>query len=65
MLNRFNQIKGVRLLMSNFSYLLHEDYEDFAQRFLGVEYEDLVNLELGYSDDEDVELVEFEIPSFV
>jgi len=51
--------------MSNFSYLLHDDYEDFAQRFLGVEYEDLVNLELGYSDYEDVELVEFEIPSFV
>ena len=50
--------------MPNSSYLLHDDYEDFA-RFLGVEYEDLVNLELGYSDDEDVELVEFEIPSFV
>lgn len=50
--------------MSEFSYLLHDDYEDFAKRYLGVEYEDLVNLELGYSDDEDVELVEFEIPSF-
>jgi len=65
MLNRFNQIKGVRLLMTKFSYLLHDDYEDFAKRFLGVEYEDLVNLELGHSDDEDVNLVEFEIPSFV
>lgn len=52
--------------MSKFSYLLHDDYEDFANRFLGVDYEDLVNLELGYSDDEDdSKLVEYEIPSLV
>lgn len=49
--------------MSN-SYLLHDDYEYFANRFLGVDYEDLVNLELGYTE-EDVEpkLVEYEIPT--
>jgi hypothetical protein len=50
--------------MAKFSYLLHDDYEDFAKRFLGVDYEDLVNLELGYSD-EDANVVEYEIPSFV
>lgn len=47
------------------SFLLHEDYENFATRFLGVDYEDLVNLELGYSEeDEDSKLVEYEIPSY-
>lgn len=46
------------------SFLLHEDYEYFANRFLGVDYEDLVNLELGYSEeDEDSRLVEYEIPN--
>lgn len=48
---------------AQFSYLLHDDYENFA-RYLGVEYEDLVNLEFGYSGDEDdTKLVEYEIPS--
>jgi len=51
--------------MAKFSYLLHDDYEYFAKRFLGVDYEDLVNLELGYSDEEDTNVVEYEIPSFV
>jgi len=50
--------------MSKSAYLLHDDYEDFAERFLGVEYEDLVNLQLGYSEEDDVNLVEIEIPSF-
>jgi hypothetical protein len=50
--------------MVKFSYLLHDDYEDFA-RFLGVDYEDLVNLELGYPDEDDASVVEYEIPSFV
>lgn len=45
------------------SFLLHDDYEYFASRFLGVDYEDLVNLELGYSEeDEDSKLIEYEIP---
>jgi len=52
--------------MAKFSFLLHDDYEDFAQRYLGVDYEDLVNLQVGYSDDEDESiLVEYEIPSLV
>ena len=52
--------------MAKFSFLLHDDYEDFARRYLGVEYEDLVNLQVGYSDDEDESsLVEYEIPSLV
>jgi hypothetical protein len=50
--------------MAKSSYLLHDDYEYFAKRFLGVDYEDLVNLELGYSDEEDANVVEYEIPSF-
>lgn len=52
--------------MSKFSYLLHDDYEDFASRYLGVEYEDFVSLEIGYSEDEnDSKLIEYEIPSLV
>lgn len=52
--------------MSKFSYLLHDDYEDFASRYLGVEYEDFVSLEIGYSEDEnDLKLIEYEIPSLV
>lgn len=46
------------------SYLLHDDYEDFAVRFLGVDYEDLVNMELGYDEDEDASLLEYEKPSY-
>ena len=53
--------------MAKFSFLLHDDYEDFAQRYLGVDYEDLVNLQVGYSDDDDDEpsLVNYEIHSIV
>ena len=48
---------------AQFSYQRHDDYESFA-RYLGVEYEDLVNLELGYSEyEDDTKLVEYEIPS--
>jgi hypothetical protein len=53
--------------MNQFSYLLHDDYEDFASRFLGVDYEDLVNLQFGFSqyeDELDSHLIEYEIPSF-
>lgn len=45
------------------TYLLHDDYEDFATRYLGVDYEDLVNMELGF-DEEDTELIEYEKPSY-
>jgi len=51
--------------MEHTSYLLHDDYEDFATRYLGVDYEDLVNMELGYDDlEEDASLVEYEKPSY-
>lgn len=44
------------------SFQRHDDYEDFA-RYLGVEYEDLVNFELGYPDEDDLyEYVEYEVP---
>jgi hypothetical protein len=48
------------------TYALHDDYEYFATRFLGVDYEDYVNLEKGF-DETLLELneVEYEIPSFV
>lgn len=51
--------------MAKFSFLLHDDYEDFAQRYLGVDYEDLVNLQVGYSDDDEPSLVDYEINSLV
>lgn len=36
--------------------ILHDDYENFAQKFLGIDYEDFVNYELGLIDeDEEVE----------
>lgn len=50
--------------MENTSYLLHDDYENFA-RYLGIDYEDLVNFQLGFDEDEyDSKLVEYEIPSY-
>lgn len=49
-----------------FSYVLHDDYEDFATRFLGVEYEDYVNLEKGFDETlYELDEVEYEIPSLV
>lgn len=48
------------------SYVLHDDYEYFATRFLGVDYEDYVNLQLGYDETlSDLEDVEYEVPSLV
>lgn len=49
------------------SYLLHDDYEDFANRYVGVDYEDLVNLQLGLTEEselDDFDLVEYEVPLF-
>lgn len=43
-------------------YLLHDDYEAFAEKYVGVDYEDLVNLQLGLEDVED-DVIELEIPS--
>lgn len=31
----------------------HDDYETFAVKYLGVDYEDFVNLQLGCSEDDD------------
>ncbi len=46
-----------------FSYVLHDDYEDFANRFLGIEYEDYVNLEKGFDETfYELDQVEYEIP---
>lgn len=47
-----------------FTYVLHEDYEDFASRYLGIDYEDFVNLEKGV-DETDFEEIEYEIPSMI
>ena len=40
--------------------VLHDDYEDFAQKFLQIDYEDYVNMELGLTD-EDVEYSSVEL----
>lgn len=42
-----------------FSYVLHDDYEYFATHFLGIDYEDYVNLEKGF-DETLIELTEVE-----
>jgi hypothetical protein len=46
------------------SYLSHEDYETFATKYLGVEYEDYVNLQLGLDESlYELDEVEYEIPT--
>ena len=47
------------------AFVLHDDYETFAS-YLGVDYEDYYNLQLGIPDDDLYELdeVEIEVPSF-
>ena len=50
------------------SYLLQDDQEDFASRFLGVDYEDFVNLQIGFPDDDEgaeVECPEYEVPCYI
>ena len=32
------------------TYVLHDDYENFATRYLGIDYEDYVNMELGFDE---------------
>jgi hypothetical protein len=52
------------LLYEDGDYLLHDDYEAFAKKYVGVDYEDLVNLQLGLEDAEDDDTaIELEIPS--
>ena len=38
------------------TYILHDDYETFAQKFLGVDYEDYVGLQLGLPDEDEIEI---------
>lgn len=44
------------------TYVLHDDYETFA-RYLGVDYEDYVNLEMGFDETlYELDEVEYEVP---
>ena len=36
--------------------VLHDDYEYFAQKFLGVDYEDFIGLQLGLPDEDEIEI---------
>lgn len=36
--------------------VLHDDYEDFAQKYLGIDYEDYVTFELGLPDEDEIEI---------
>lgn len=36
--------------------VLHDDYEDFAQKYLGVDYDDFVTLQLGLPDEDEIEI---------
>ncbi len=36
--------------------VLHDDYEDFAQKYLRVDYDDYVNFQLGLSDEDEIEI---------
>lgn len=36
--------------MKTRSYVLHDDYETFATQYLGIDYEDFVNMELGFDE---------------
>lgn len=42
--------------------ILHDDYEHFAEKFLGIDYEDYVNFQLGLDDgeEEDVLIEEYQ-----
>jgi hypothetical protein len=40
--------------------ILHDDYEDFAKKYLGIDYDDFVNLERGL-DDGDVYEIEYPV----
>ena len=44
--------------------ILHDDYEGFAN-YLGVDYDDYVNLEMGFEDDEDGIEIEYSVAIWV
>ena len=41
-------------------FVLHDDYENFATHYLGIDYEDYVNLQYGLQDE--VDEIEIEYP---
>lgn len=48
------------------TYVLHDDYEEFATRYLGIDYEDYVNMLGGYDDSlYELDGIEYEVPSVV
>ena len=36
--------------------VLHDDYEDFAKKYLGIDYDDYVTFELGLPDEDEIEI---------
>ena len=36
--------------------VLHDDYENFAQKYLGIDYDDFVTLEMGLPDEDELEI---------
>jgi hypothetical protein len=36
--------------------VLHDDYEDFAQKYLGIDYDDYVTLQMGLPDEDEIEI---------
>ena len=51
----YSSSQGGRFVMIN-TCILHDDYETFAQKFLGVDYEDYVGLQLGLPDEDEIEI---------
>lgn len=36
--------------------ILHDDYEDFAEKYLGIDYDDYVTFQLGLPDEDELEI---------
>jgi hypothetical protein len=51
----YSSSQGRGFVMIN-TCILHDDYENFAQKFLGVDYEDYVGLQLGLPDEDEIEI---------
>jgi hypothetical protein len=43
-------------LMIKSSFVLHDDYEDFAEKYLGIDYDDYVTFQLGLQDEDEDEI---------
>ena len=61
----YSSIRSKEVFNMAISYVLHDDYEYFATRFLGIDYEDYVNLERGFDETliEPTE-IEYEVSTF-